>query len=461
MAEPLHERQSHRFGVHKRVVQLCSVQEGNLIPTDRLADALVRGLCGAVLDRHQVPDEDHFYISLASDRLRSASNAFFVTGREWHERGLRAEALLDNLQKMLNSSEQFEFDDSFQLDVVHVRPPPRGSGPKRRRKKNKETHVPGHLSNVKLCKVKKSLVKIRRNDPGWCAARAIITAWGLHLASRDPYLWQQWTCNRQNLHRRQWATERLMAEVGLGPGTWGPDEFTRVTTAPSLQQYKIMVLDANRTYLPIVYGRGPRILGVLYDNDHYDALGSIKGFLWKKFFCPVCCKGYDHRGHHHCPGNRAVHCSSCDQNTCKEYQQAYKDYRSPTQECPDCRQSFYGPGCLHNHKHHTIGGEVVNGSDRSVCQTRHKCATCRVYLAEPKEIRKHQCGYAKCHSCKECVEIDTHQCFVQVASLDRDEDHMPPIHVFFDIEAKQGATRHMPNSLVCQRSDEDASHHHG
>ena len=55
---------------------------------------------------------------------------------------------MENLQKMLNSNENFELDDSFLLNVVHVRPPPRGSGPKT--KKKQITHVPGHLSNMSL-----------------------------------------------------------------------------------------------------------------------------------------------------------------------------------------------------------------------------------------------------------------------------------------------------------------------
>ena len=257
-----------------------------------------------------------------------------------------------------------------------------------------------------------------------------------------------------------------MQEVGLGPGAWGPNELTRVVTAPSLQDYKIVVLNASHNYIPMVYGRGSHILGLLYDNHHYDALGTIKGFLWKKFFCPVCFKGYDHQGRHRCPGNKAAHCSSCNQNTCQEYQQAFKEYRSPTLECQDCSRSFYGPGCLTNHKNHIISGEVLNGTNhQSVCKTRQKCATCRVYLDGSKEIRCHRCDYADCHSCKEYVDVDvdvdvdTHQCFVQVASLDPGEDHVPPIHIFFDIEAKQGATHHVPNLLVCQQSDEDVFHH--
>ena len=83
VTELLHERQSQCFGVHERVIRLRPVQEGNLIPQERLANALVQGLRRAVegvLDRHQVPNEDRFYVSLVSDHLRSALNAFFVTG---------------------------------------------------------------------------------------------------------------------------------------------------------------------------------------------------------------------------------------------------------------------------------------------------------------------------------------------------------------------------------------------
>ena len=84
--EPLHERRSQKFGVHERVVRLRPVQEGRLIPQQQLTDALKGGLRRAVeqvLDQQKVPDTAQFYISLASDRLRSASNAFHLTAQEW------------------------------------------------------------------------------------------------------------------------------------------------------------------------------------------------------------------------------------------------------------------------------------------------------------------------------------------------------------------------------------------
>ena len=68
--------------MHERVVRLRPVQEGRLMPQQQLVDALTRGLPRAVeqvLDQQKAPDTDRLYISLASDRLRSVSNAFHLT----------------------------------------------------------------------------------------------------------------------------------------------------------------------------------------------------------------------------------------------------------------------------------------------------------------------------------------------------------------------------------------------
>ena len=281
--EPMHERRSQKFGVRERVVRLSPVQEGRLIPQQHLADAFTRGLRMAVeqvLDQQQLPDTDRFYVSLASDRLRGASNAFHVTAQEWRQNGLRAQVLLDNLRKMLNSNEQFEMYDSFNLSVVHVQPPPRGTGKKRQ-------HVPGHQSNVRLKQLKKSVIEMPRDDSGWCAARAIVTARRLHLAGKDVHARKQWTDPRRCIHRRQKAAETLAQEVGLGPGAWGPDEHTLVSMAPSLYDYKIVVVDASRAYSLTAYGHGDQLLALLYDDHHYDTLTSIKGFLGRSYLSRV------------------------------------------------------------------------------------------------------------------------------------------------------------------------------
>ena len=413
VSEPLHERRSQKFGVHERVVRLRPVQEGRLIPQQQLADALTRGLRRAVeqvLDQQKVPDTDRLYISLASDRLRSASNAFHLTAQEWRQNGLRAQTLLDNLSRMLNSNEQFEMDDSFNLSVVHVRPPPRGTGKKRQ-------YVPGHQSNVRLKQMKKSVIEMPRDDAGWCGARAIVTARGLSLAGHEANARKQWIDPRRCVHRRQQAAE--------------------------------------------AYGHGDRLLALLYDDHHYDTLTSIKGFLGRSYLCLVCLRGYDHQGQHRCPRNKGEHCSSCLQTDCDEYKAAYRAYRSPDVLCPHCQRHFYGTACLERHRTRTIDGRPQDQDHRSVCQTRRKCPQCRAYLRGSKAIKDHRCGHAHCHACQQNVDIESHQCFIQVRTLDDDEDDdtvQPPVHVFFDIEAKQVESQHVPNLLVYQRADEDVFH---
>ena len=234
---------------------------------------------------------------------------------------------------MLNSNEQFEMDDSFNLSVVHVRPPPRGTGKKRQ-------HVPGHQSNVCLKQMKKSVIEMPRDNAGWCAARAIIMACRLSLAGHNAHVCKQWIHPRRCVHRRQQAAEALAREVGLGCGAWGPDELTRVAITPSLIEYKLVVVDASRAYSLVVYGHGDRLLALLYDDHHYDTLTSLKGFLGRSYLCLVCLKGYDHQGQHRCPRNKGEHCSSCLQTDCDKHKAAHRAYRSPDDLCPHCQRHF-------------------------------------------------------------------------------------------------------------------------
>lgn len=486
-AEPMFERNSQRFGVHERVVRLRPVQEGH-IPTERLADALTRGLRGAVgqvLDRLHVPDRDRFYVSLGSDRLRNASNAFFVTAGEWRQDALRAKTLLENLSKMLNSDEQFEMDDSFKLSVVHARPPPRGTG--------KRKYTPGHQSNVRFKQMKRSVIKMPRDEQGWCAARAIVTAKALHLAGHDRHERDAWIDVRRKttVARRQHAAQRLADEVRLAPGAWGPDGLTLVAMAPSLYDYKILVVDASRAYSVIPFGHGDIQLGLLYDDGHYDTLTDVAAFLGQKYLCPVCWKPYDNQGQHRCDRNKGAHCTSCVQEDCLEQQEAYRVRRSPALACPHCHRHFYGKGCLARHRWRIIQRKDINDTHPSVCQDRQKCPDCLAYLRGKKEIDRHRCGHGECYSCRKYVNIAEHQCYIQVKKLKEDTPRpavaarganaglrtlrandalgddlpetvnapRPPVHVFFDIEAMQGEDRHIPNLVVCQRIDEDRFHH--
>ena len=60
-------------------------------------------------------DRDRLYFTLSSNRLTSNFQGWGLRAGEWRDEGVRLDALLNRLAQTLNSNEQFEMDDSFQL----------------------------------------------------------------------------------------------------------------------------------------------------------------------------------------------------------------------------------------------------------------------------------------------------------------------------------------------------------
>ena len=76
---------------------------------------------------------------------------------------------------MLNSNENFEVDDTFNLSFVHVRAGPYGG--------MKPPYLPGHQASTRLKVIKKTVISIPQTDENLCSARATVTA----LAKAENY----------------------------------------------------------------------------------------------------------------------------------------------------------------------------------------------------------------------------------------------------------------------------------
>lgn len=75
--------------------------------------------------------------------------------------------MLEKISQVLNSNEQFQMDDTFHIEITHVRNPGTGSG----RNQNK----PGLTPVDQLLRRKKNVIRINNYDD-LCCARAIVTA---------------------------------------------------------------------------------------------------------------------------------------------------------------------------------------------------------------------------------------------------------------------------------------------
>ena len=170
--QPFVNRTSRRMGVRERHFNTRLRQRGNLIPDQNITEALQDGLRRAVnqvlTTTPDLDDQDRLYFTIGSNRLHNNFQGWGLRAGEWREGGDRVAALFDRLAQALNSNEQFEMDDSFQVSITQVHHAPQGSGRPRRGK-------PGHPTMDMLTRNSKSIIRINNRDE-LCCARALMVA---------------------------------------------------------------------------------------------------------------------------------------------------------------------------------------------------------------------------------------------------------------------------------------------
>ena len=129
--DPYVNRTSTHMGVRERHFTARLRQTGNFIDTPHVAqalrDALRRAMTRVLNEFPNLHDDDRLFFTISSNRLsRGDFHGWGVRVREWQEGGDRVDAVLNRLSRALNSNEQFEMDDSFQMSITHVQhAPPR------------------------------------------------------------------------------------------------------------------------------------------------------------------------------------------------------------------------------------------------------------------------------------------------------------------------------------------------
>ena len=488
---PYIERQSARMGVSERHFEMYVAQHGLFNTHQHLASALTSGLYRAILrliEEHNLPLNDRVYINLSSRRLDHAYNYRGMEVRDWLAGGARVDAMLQQLASILNSNETFHMDDTFQLSFTHVQAPSRGAGKKRK-------YQPGHSDPRHFKEMKKSIIRINNQDE-ICCARAIVTA----KARVDNH--PSWSSFKKGGRIQKKEAMNLHHETRVPFGPCGHDELNQFALAPSLYDYQLLVVDASRGYHTLSYGSSSsqKKLVLFYNDNHYDVITSLPGFFGKGYFCANCRNPYNHEGQHACKQN-TDHCNACLQNGCTDYLEHRRRNQCTTLPCEHCHRTFFGETCLQQHREKTYAGNPATLPRSSVCATRTKCTTCHKLLKTVKEQTQHKCGYITCPSCKEYVEAQTHRCFIQIAKSPEQERHdkqqrknknkrpcrgaaaglqtlraneedddetvrdedddtdKPPLHVFFDIEAMQHTSTHIPNLVVAETEHDDRPFH--
>ena len=151
-----------------------------------------------------------------------------MTAEEWMRGSDRVDGILQQMARVLNSNENFELDDSFQLSFTQVRAAPLGSA-KRKMK-------PGHSHPETFKRFKHCIVTIKNKDE-LCCARAIVTA----KAKVDNH--PNWAGFRDGKSIQRTEAWNIHTEAQVPFGACSYEELTKFSMAPSLYGYQLLVID--------------------------------------------------------------------------------------------------------------------------------------------------------------------------------------------------------------------------
>ncbi|CAG2245162.1 unnamed protein product [Mytilus edulis] len=279
---------------------------------------------------------------------------------------LSAETMLREIERVLQSYEQFVLDSSLEIEITHV-DMPKGSG----RKSCKFVDIGRFLKD------KKCIIQIQNTDE-LCCARALITA----KANIDKH--PKWEDIRKGrLIQKQLAIE-LHEKANIPLKACDLEDIKQFQSVMNDCQIHVV---SQQHFNGIIF-QGPEAEKKIYlyhHNEHYDVITSMPAFLNRSYYCSTCQKGYQNKEEHKCNNI----CTSCH----KIHDKENKDWIY----CKDCNRYFQGDVCFQLHAKKTSQG-------RSTCTSYYRCTECGQSINRKMHKKVHQCEKDDLVQCEQGYE---------------------------------------------------------
>ena len=363
---------------------------------------------------------DQVRFILRSDHLQTPISIPFLPLEK-----LTTEKVLSQVEKVVQSNEEFHLNDTVTIDIIHVETV-QGSGIKRA------------ITNIReYLKSKGSVISINNKDD-FCLARALAVS--IARIEKDPR-YKQIIDSKRHIQLDKALDLHEAANVPLQP--CGLNEVKLFQQY--LTNYQIIVVSGDHNNF-IIYPPQPPVnpdpeksIYLYFYANHFDVITSLPGFLNRNYFCHRCHKPYEHTSDHICSDM----CRSCRGFGCK--------FEDNGIVCNECDRLFNNQACYDHHK------EPIDGGGRSVCEVIRKCPKCGMAMHVNKLNSKgHVCG-KKCPTCGVILESkDTdHLCYIQQQEQqeERNYNHL----LFFDFEATQEHGDHRPNLCVVYDEEKEVA----
>ena len=423
--QPVKEQHSKKFnmtGKNYRVQFNNTLDNVDLLQSQNRTYDIFDHLINDVTQGMNPTDQVRFV--LQSKQLQSPISLPFCSLEE-----LTTEKVLSQVEKVVQSNEEFRLNDEVNIDILRVQMP-QGSGKSNLKRTTYDLR--------EYLKKKQSVICINNKDDT-CLARALVVA--IARIEKDPR-YKHITKSSRPLQRERALSLHQAAGVpfDIPCGLKEVDLFQQ-----HLVHYQIIVVsgDQNNT---IIYPPKPpanpnpeKSIYLYYQDNHFDVITSLPGFLNNNYFCHQCHKGYDHTTDHLCD----TMCTSCRGVGCT--------FENNGITCKECDRVFRNQTCYDRHKQ-----EPINGGGRTVCQTVRKCPTCKKSM-DVRKLKNHACvDNKKCPTCKvKCNPSDpNHKCYMQQEQVKEEPSYAQLL--FFDFECNQERGIHEPNLCVVYDEEGEA-----
>ena len=359
---------------------------------------------------------DQVRFVLSSNQLQTPIALPFCSLEE-----LTTEKVLSQVEKVVQSNEEFRLNDTVNIDIIRVEMP-QGSG--RSKVKRQTLNIRDYLGK------KRSVIPINNRDD-LCLARALVVS--IARIEKDPR-YARIIEPGNSIQRERAFDLHEAANVPLGP--CGLKEVGLFQDY--LVNYQIIVVSGDQDNA-IIYPPHPpanpnpeKSIYLYYQANHFDVITKLPGFLNTNYFCHTCHKPYyDHTTDHLCDGM----CQSCRGVDCIIEDNGIT--------CQECNRLFKNQTCYDRHKQ-----EPINGGGRTVCEAIRKCPTCHKSM-DVRKLSNHPCvDNRKCPTCKIGRDPNdpNHKCYMQQEQPKEEPSYAQLL--FFDFECTQEHGIHEVNLCV-------------
>ena len=212
---------------------------------DNVGEALTEALCIAIerkLREENVRPHDRVNFSITAHGFEHAFQSINFQVREFLQRTLRIDTLLQSLAEKLNSNESIEPDQGFEVTMVIVAMPTPGTG-------HRKKYNPGRKCMDKALKNKHSVIAVKNKDE-LCCARAIVIGRARCHREESTDAYRRYENIRNHRPIQGVEARELHRLAGVPEGPCGYEELQQFQTALG-NSYQLHVISHNHPFLTI------------------------------------------------------------------------------------------------------------------------------------------------------------------------------------------------------------------